>query len=42
MSKKSSVILTAALFCSGLPAIAQQLPDGPGKELATATPAILY
>ncbi len=36
MSKKSSAVLTAALLCSGLPAMGQQLPDGPGKELAEA------
>src|SRR5437762_10017005 len=36
MSNKSCLILTAALLCSGLPAMGQQLPDGPGKELAEA------
>jgi virginiamycin B lyase len=36
MSKKSCAVLTAALLCSGLPAIGQQLPDGPGKGLAEA------
>ncbi len=36
MSKKSCAVLTAALLCSGLPAMGQQLPDGPGKELAEA------
>jgi virginiamycin B lyase len=34
MSTKSTVILAAALLCVGLPALGQQLPDGPGKELA--------
>jgi virginiamycin B lyase len=28
--------LTAALLCSGLPALSQELPAGPGKELAEA------
>ena len=36
MSKKSCAVLTAALLCSGHPAMGQQLPDGPGKELAEA------
>src|ERR1700688_610755 len=36
MSNKSCVVLTAALLCSGLPALSQELPDGPGKELAAA------
>src|ERR1035437_7684070 len=36
MSGKSCAILTAALLCCGLPAWSQQLPDGPGKELAAA------
>jgi virginiamycin B lyase len=36
MSNKSTVILAAALLCSGFPALGQQLPDGPGKELADA------
>src|SRR5216684_1077054 len=36
MSNKSRVILTAVLLCSGLPAQSQELPDGPGKELAVA------
>src|ERR1700720_633047 len=36
MSTRSCVVLTAALLCSGLPAWGQQLPDGPGKELAEA------
>jgi Streptogramin lyase len=34
MSSKSCVVLAAALLCSGLPAWGQELPDGPGKELA--------
>ena len=34
MSSKSSVILAAALLCCGFPAGGQELPDGPGKELA--------
>src|SRR4051812_43454071 len=37
MSKKSCAVLTAVLLCAGLPAIGQQLPDGPGKELAEAS-----
>ncbi len=36
MSKKSCAVLTAALLCFALPAVGQQLPDGPGKELADA------
>ena len=36
MSKKASATLAAALLCTTLPAIGQQLPDGPGKELAQA------
>jgi virginiamycin B lyase len=36
MSSKSRVVLTAALLCAGFPALGQQLPDGPGKELAVA------
>jgi virginiamycin B lyase len=36
MSKKSCVVLTAALLCSGLPALSQELPAGPGKEVAEA------
>ncbi len=36
MSGKSCAIFTAALLCSGLPALSQELPDGPGKELAAA------
>jgi virginiamycin B lyase len=36
MSKKSYVVLTAALLCSALPALSQELPAGPGKELAEA------
>jgi virginiamycin B lyase len=36
MSHKSCVIMTAALLCYGLPALSQELPDGPGKELAAA------
>ena len=36
MSGKSCVIITAALLCSGLPALSQELPAGPGKELAAA------
>src|ERR1043165_5757808 len=34
MSGKSRVVLTAALLFAGLPALSQELPDGPGKELA--------
>jgi virginiamycin B lyase len=36
MSNNSSVVLTTALLCFGLPAWSQELPDGPGKELAAA------
>ena len=36
MSKKSCMILTAVLLCSGLPAWSQELPDEQGKELAAA------
>jgi virginiamycin B lyase len=36
MSKNFYVVLTAALLCSTLPAMAQQLPEGPGKDLAEA------
>src|ERR1700704_37717 len=36
MSNKSSMILTAVLLCFGLPALSQELPDGPGKEFAAA------
>jgi virginiamycin B lyase len=36
MYNKSSVVLTAALLCAVLPAVGQDLPDGPGKELAAA------
>ena len=36
MSSKSCVVLTAALLCTSLPAFSQNLPDGPGKELAAA------
>jgi virginiamycin B lyase len=36
MSSKPCVILTAALLLSALPAFGQELPDGPGKELAAA------
>jgi virginiamycin B lyase len=34
MSSKSCVVLAAALLWSGLPAASQELPEGPGKELA--------
>src|SRR5260370_32723008 len=37
MSSRSCVVLAAALLCSGFPALSQELPDGPGKELAAAT-----
>jgi virginiamycin B lyase len=33
---RSSAVFTAAMLCCGLPALAQQLPDGAGKELAEA------
>ena len=36
MSRKSCAALTAAMLSFALPAKAQQLPDGPGKELAEA------
>jgi virginiamycin B lyase len=36
MSSKPCVVLMAALFLSALPAFGQELPDGPGKELAAA------
>ena len=36
MSRKSWVIFTASLLCAAFPALGQQLPDGPGKELAQA------
>ena len=36
MSSKTSMVLTAVLLCSGFPALSQELPDGPGKELAEA------
>src|SRR5260370_27052630 len=36
MSSRSCVVLAAALLCSGFPALSQELPDGPGKELAAA------
>jgi len=36
MSGRCWVVLTAALLCYGVPALGQQLPDGPGKELAAA------
>lgn len=36
MLSKSCVLLPAALLCFGLPANGQELPDGPGKELAAA------
>jgi virginiamycin B lyase len=36
MANKSSMVLTAALLCSGPPAWSQELPDGPGKDLAVA------
>ena len=35
MSRKSWAILAAALLCA-FPALGQQVPDGPGKELAEA------
>jgi virginiamycin B lyase len=37
MSSKSWVVLAAALLCSGLPAGSQELPEGPGKELAATS-----
>jgi virginiamycin B lyase len=36
MSTKSCAALAASLLCFGSQAMAQQLPDGPGKELAEA------
>jgi virginiamycin B lyase len=30
------MVLTAALLCTAVPALSQDLPDGPGKELAAA------
>src|SRR5216684_2075674 len=36
MSRRSCTILTAALLCAAYPALGQQLPDGPGRELAQA------
>ena len=36
MSSRCGMVLTAALLCCGVPALGQQLPDGPGKELAAA------
>ncbi|MDB5635402.1 MAG: streptogramin lyase, partial [Bradyrhizobium sp.] len=36
MSNKTRVILTAGLLSAAFPAWGQQLPDGPGKELAEA------
>jgi hypothetical protein len=33
---KSWTILAAALLCAAFPALGQQLPDGPGRELAEA------
>jgi len=36
MSRKSRAVLTASLLCLGSQAMGQQLPDGPGKELAEA------
>ena len=36
MSAKSCMVFASALLCSGLPALGQALPDGPGKELAVA------
>ncbi len=36
MSRKSWMIFTASLLCAASPALGQQLPDGPGKELAQA------
>jgi virginiamycin B lyase len=36
MSSKSCVVLAAVLLCSGFPALGQELPEGPGKELAAA------
>ena len=36
MSSRCWVVLTAALLCYGPAALGQQLPDGPGRELAAA------
>ena len=36
MPGKSSVALAAVLLWYALPALGQQLPDGPGKEIAEA------
>jgi virginiamycin B lyase len=36
MSRKAWTIPTAALLCAAFPAFGQQLPEGPGKELAEA------
>jgi virginiamycin B lyase len=36
MSNKSRMVLTAVFLCAGFPAWSQELPDGPGKELAAA------
>jgi hypothetical protein len=36
MLKKLCLVFAATLLCSGLPAWSQQLPDGPGKEVAMA------
>src|SRR5437764_3613008 len=36
MSNKSCLILTAAMLGCGRPGMGEQLPDGPGKELAEA------
>src|ERR1700686_611336 len=36
MFRQSCTILTAALLRAAFPALGQQLPDGPGKELAQA------
>src|SRR6266404_5073158 len=36
MSSKSCLVLAAALLCFGFPALSQELPNGPGKELAAA------
>jgi virginiamycin B lyase len=37
MSNKTCAVLAATLLCTSLPAVAQGLPDGPGKEIAAAT-----
>jgi|GEM_PF-5574123 len=34
MANKSWAVLTAALLCLSPPAWSQELPDGPGKDLA--------